>query len=369
MYFARLKRTPRQIIDPQVVALRNFLRIGEKQPSREPQVDFRSVVNNLLAQARQGIFQRKSFTIANKEKKLSAVYNFFQCKTEYDSKPEHKLVFKCMICSADIRSHHGISSNLHKHLRSHAEYKEWKLKFDEFNPSQDNEDEISRNVLDLVLYFISSNESAIQLENTHIRRLLSRLGFNLPHRLSFASTLIPEVVKKCKAEIERVLKNARAVTLVADIWTSVQIADFMGLCATTLSKGVERKTFVIGLKRMSGPHNAENIKDTIESIVNEYNFNKNKIVAVVCDEGSAFVRLFKQLLHSLDEETLETELTTAFEEEEEQEQQLQQTEEEQHAPNFDSVDTEIRVLLNELPLVSTTSSNARRSEDDHSNNT
>ncbi len=41
-------------------------------------------------------------------------------------------------------------------------------------------------------------------------------------------------------------------------------------------------------------HRAETIKAAIESIVNSYEFNKNKIKAVVCDEGSNLVRLFKQ---------------------------------------------------------------------------
>jgi len=45
-----------------------------------------------------------------------------------------------------------------------------------------------------------------------------------------------------------------------------------------------------------GHPNAENIAKTIEMTVNEYNFNKNKIKAIVCDEGSALLRLFKQIL-------------------------------------------------------------------------
>ena len=52
---------------------------------------------------------------------------------------------------------------------------------------------------------------------------------------------------------------------------------------------------MIGLRHMEGDghHNAENIAKTIEMTVNEYNFNKNKIKSIVCDEGSALLRLFK----------------------------------------------------------------------------
>jgi hypothetical protein len=44
---------------------------------------------------------------------------------------------------------------------------------------------------------------------------------------------------------------------------------------------------------MSLPQNAENVKKAIESIINGYNFNKIKIFADVCDEGSNLLRLFQ----------------------------------------------------------------------------
>ena len=46
------------------------------------------------------------------------------------------------------------------------------------------------------------------------------------------------------------------------------------------------------MKKFSGRHTAENVKNEIEAIVNRYNFNKNKIVCIVTDEGSNFVKLF-----------------------------------------------------------------------------
>ena len=46
---------------------------------------------------------------------------------------------------------------------------------------------------------------------------------------------------------------------------------------------------------MPGKHSAENCKLAIETIVNFFDFNKSKITAVVTDEGSNLLRLFKQL--------------------------------------------------------------------------
>ena len=44
---------------------------------------------------------------------------------------------------------------------------------------------------------------------------------------------------------------------------------------------------------LNGMHKGENIAEAINSIVNNYEFDKSKINATVSDEGSNFVRLFK----------------------------------------------------------------------------
>lgn len=50
------------------------------------------------------------------------------------------------------------------------------------------------------------------------------------------------------------------------------------------------------MKRMPGSHSAENIKIATEQMVNRYKFDKSKVIAVVCDQGSSLVRLFTQIL-------------------------------------------------------------------------
>lgn len=72
--------------------------------------------------------------------------------------------------------------------------------------------------------------------------------------------------------------------------------DFMGVAASIIDQNHKRRIVVLGLKLMPGKHNAENIKTAIEDIVNEYSFDKNNIIGHSCDEGSAYVRLMKQLV-------------------------------------------------------------------------
>ena len=87
------------------------------------------------------------------------------------------------------------------------------------------------------------------------------------------------------------------------------MADFIGVCASLTFPDLSRKLVVIGLERMlgDGHHNAENIGLTIGKIVSQYKFN-NKIKSIVCDEGSALLRLLKQIFNLENEEVLDDDI-------------------------------------------------------------
>ncbi|RNA01831.1 hypothetical protein BpHYR1_018372, partial [Brachionus plicatilis] len=62
----------------------------------------------------------------------------------------------------------------------------------------------------------------------------------------------------------------------------------------------EREFMIIGIIRMPGTHNAENIKLALESMINKYKFDKKKLNGITCDEGSSLIRLFKKILFDED---------------------------------------------------------------------
>ena len=72
-----------------------------------------------------------------------------------------------------------------------------------------------------------------------------------------------------------------------------------------MNDNFERKFIAIEMATMPGNHCAENVQKATESIVNKFDFQKNKIKTISCDEGSAYVRLFKQILTTDIEKNLE----------------------------------------------------------------
>lgn len=53
--------------------------------------------------------------------------------------------------------------------------------------------------------------------------------------------------------------------------------DFIAVSANIVYNNYDKETVVIGMMKMPGRHNAENIKICVESIVNEFKFDKTKV--------------------------------------------------------------------------------------------
>ena len=89
--------------------------------------------------------------------------------------------------------------------------------------------------MDIVKYFITSNAAAVELENEHLRNFMNRYNVKLPNRKSFTNELIPSLVKNLKVKIELKLQESFSITLIVDIWSSHQMADFIGLCTCIIN--------------------------------------------------------------------------------------------------------------------------------------
>ena len=90
------------------------------------------------------------------------------------------------------------------------------------------------------------------------------------------------------------LQNTICISLISDIWTAKNVHDFLPISLNISNIYYERETLVIGMIKMPGNHNAERIKEAIEDLVNSFEFDKSWFDVIVSDEGSAYVRLFKQ---------------------------------------------------------------------------
>ena len=268
--------------------------------------EFEELITKLNDLALNKQFNKKIFNLGGKSIERSPIFNFFLSKIDLVS--DKNLEFICIHCYTILTEDLSTAcSNLTHHLKKRhnngvdTRMEKWFTAFSEFTGNIDKPC-IDANTMNLVKYFISSNAAYKEIKNKYLRALLQVARIKMPGLNSFTESILPDVVKKVRILIGEKLRQSSVVILIVDIWSTAQMADFMGLAAMVCNKNLEKECYVIGMERMPGSHNAENIQLTIELITNQYDFDKSKIKGIVCDEGSSLVRLFGQIFDDDDDD-------------------------------------------------------------------
>ena len=107
------------------------------------------------------------------------------------------------------------------------------------------------------------------------------------------NNILPNVYDFLLKQIQESLNNCDYLCLVADLWSNSVREDYMGLAAL-ISISKIKHLIVIGFERMEQTsHTADSIKSKIDQILSKYDFDRKKIIGIMCDQGSNFVSAFK----------------------------------------------------------------------------
>ena len=98
---------------------------------------------------------------------------------------------------------------------------------------------------------------------------------------------------KMKTAISNVIKEAEHVCVTADIWTGGK-RSFFGMTAHIINQLLERVSFALACGRFKGTHSYDRIAERINNILTEYEIPQAKIICAVTDNGSNFVKAFKE---------------------------------------------------------------------------
>ena len=232
------------------------------------------VVEKMYQMGKNGKFPQKKFVVNQKVKLYTAYLHFTSSQTIVND-IEDKINFKCMFCeNSNFHAKLGFTSNIKKHLEKfHRELDKWFTMYNDQSKYQQHM-LIDKKILKLVIYFISSNAAASEFDKIEFRNILN---YDIPCSKTFSDFILVKVMNKLKEALNTKLENAASVCLISDIWTNKSMLDFMGLAVNIIDSSFNKKTLVIGMMLMPGNHCAEYIKEAIEALVNNYDFNKSKI--------------------------------------------------------------------------------------------
>ncbi|RMZ94056.1 zinc finger BED domain-containing 1, partial [Brachionus plicatilis] len=181
--------------------------------------------------------------------------------------------------------------NLLKHLRKHKTTSLiWINQYEHFKEEKkETKQQIDRTHIRLAKFFIRRNIALEALNDVDLRAILDKkIG-----KFSFTQRILPKLMNFLKTKITEQLQRAVNVSLIVDMWSNNEKEEYLAVAVSTIKKNFEKELFVIGIVRMEGRQRAEEVKSSVELIVNKFEFDKKKISAVVVDEGSNILRLFK----------------------------------------------------------------------------
>ena len=128
------------------------------------------------------------------------------------------------------------------------------------------------------------------VEDKGFRNLVKTLDprYQLPSRKTITTVSLPQLYLKERTRVSKVLKEADAVSLTTDIWTSRRTQSYITVTAHALGADWTLKSFILDTARMTEAHTARNIKTELEDIMSSWDI-KDKVFAIVTDNASNMV--------------------------------------------------------------------------------
>uniref|UniRef100_A0A3Q3FXR1 BED-type domain-containing protein n=1 Tax=Labrus bergylta TaxID=56723 RepID=A0A3Q3FXR1_9LABR len=206
--------------------------------------------------------------------------------TETDSTSKDKnIIVKCNLCASATPRELSTSknSNLKKHLdRCHANTK--LTERDAGGEKRKRAEDESAGKSQTKQQKLSFSRSAVLLEPREVRRQVAE--YVVEDMLPLSTVNSPAFKKfVCKIptnELKKTLDAQQYVSTTADIW-SANNKSFMGVTKAA-----------IACKRFRGRHTYDAITTELEDIFSQYGQTNDKVTACVTDNGSNFVKAFKE---------------------------------------------------------------------------
>ncbi|KAF2905890.1 hypothetical protein ILUMI_00280 [Ignelater luminosus] len=157
-----------------------------------------------------------------------------------------------------------------------------------------NRSTVDQGVFDerILNFIIITMSAASIIDNPSFNDLFTGMGVHVMSR-NTATKKIDINYTKLMNQIKEDISKTSYVCTTADIW-STKRRSFFGLTCHWINKNYERCSAALACKRFTGSHTYDKIAEMLESIHSEFNLHKDKLVATISDNGSNFVKAFRE---------------------------------------------------------------------------
>ena len=215
-------------------------------------------------------------------------------KTAYEKKM-NGIIAECQVCKKRVKGSLGVSSNFIWHLRKHHpnKHKEFKTKKAESSTKLKRKNSFNQNLLN----FIGDTCSPLSvLEHKSFLKLFP--AQHVPSRRTI-TRLLAESHQEFIENIKMILDNIQYVCVTADVWSGGKRSFFGYTCHWLDAQTFERKSVALACRRFPGSHSFDRVAEIILEINEQYGLPVQKILYTITDNGSNFVKAFREFGVSL----------------------------------------------------------------------
>lgn len=197
----------------------------------------------------------------------------------------------CATCGKTITGFGDVTSNFISHLKVrhtdvHARYMN--------NKQSPSENSTSQAAFDkkLIRAIVDSTLPVSIVEKESFKDLFRGTGLSVMSRKT-AMKKLDEYYNSMMAVIRDDMSTAKYFCTTADMWSGNH-RSFLGYTCHWLDKNFQRKSAALACKRVFGVHSAEKIAQLIGEINSSSNLSTANILTTITDNGSNFVKAFRE---------------------------------------------------------------------------
>jgi hypothetical protein len=145
-------------------------------------------------------------------------------------------------------------------------------------------------------WIICDSQPLIVVQSLAFKKLIFQLDprFQIPNP-KYIKKIVHQAYNYSKPLIiEKLKKDANAVSLTCDLWTGRNRQGFLGITCSYLDSEFQLHEIILSVQYIPYPHTAEHIEDTLLTILDEWEL-RDKVFIVTTDNGSNMRKAIKDL--------------------------------------------------------------------------
>ncbi|XP_077083186.1 E3 SUMO-protein ligase ZBED1-like [Siphateles boraxobius] len=194
---------------------------------------------------------------------------------------------RCLVCSTELKYHGNTSSMIRHFTAKHGAAKnhentnqvDWKRELDEA----------------LVNMVVKDSQPFSIVDDCGFKVFVALLDptYTLPSRKALKNMVVQKYEEE-KAKAKAIMQRVEAVSLTADMWTSINMDAYLAVTCHYVDDSVKLATVLLGVLPFPELHTAVNISAAMRSVMEEWGI-EGKVTSIVTDAGANMVASVRSL--------------------------------------------------------------------------